>query len=290
MSQQQPRRRWGRIVFLTLAFVGGAALAGGAAYLYRTVPVRRVEVEGATRASRAELLRLAALPDSVAMADVDPRLVADRLQRHPWVRHARVRRMPTGTLAVRLEERTPAALVLGHDGRPQRYLDAEGHAMPLPVAAGGRPAAVYDVPLLRGSVPEAPPTRAVESASVVELLAALAAAPPDVDALVSEVSLGRGGDATLLTTPVSGHPGLTVRLGIGGYAEKLRRLRAFFDQAVLPRPGHPFEVIDLRFDGQVVTREGDLGLGSSDLGNAADSSRATTPERPTEPIDSSEAH
>ena len=251
----QKNRRWVRRLLLGAAFLGGAVLAAAAAHTYRTLPLRAVAIEGTERAERAELRRLAALPDSVALSDVDPRLVADRLRRHPWVRSARVRRMPTGTLAVRVEERTPAALVVAPDGRPRHYLDAEGFALPLPLQADGRPAAVYDVPLLRGAVPTPPPTRALDSAPVLGLLGALAAAPPDVDALVSELALARGGDATLTTPPVTGHPALTVRLGVGGYAEKLRRLRAFYDQAVLPRPGHAFRVIDLRFDGQVVTRE-----------------------------------
>ncbi len=294
----RPTRSWPRRLFLAAVFLGGFALAAGAAYAYRTLPLRAVEIDGARRARPTELVRLAALPDTIVIADVNPRLVADRMQRHPWVRRAHVRRLPTGTLKVSVEERRPAALVMGADGRPRHYLDAEGFEMPLPVTPDGRPSAVYDVPLLSGAVPEAPTGRPVASAPLVELLGALAAAAPAVDALVSEVRLGRGGDAVLLTAPVSGHPALTVRLGTEGFAERLVRLRAFYDQAVLPRPGHPFETIDLRFDGQIVTREG-LGPGTSGLGNAAAPASITetvpvaepTPTtEPAEPTDSSDAH
>jgi cell division protein FtsQ len=164
------------------------------------------------------------------------------------VREAHVRRLPTGTLRIDVVERAPAALVIGRDGRPERFLDADGFELPLSVEAG------FDVPLIRGSVPRAATTRPVEDANLVELLQALAAATPEVDALVSEIAY-QPGDATLRTPPVTGHPSLTVRLGAGGYAEKLERLRVFYDQAVLTRPGRPFHVIDLRFNGQVVTRE-----------------------------------
>ncbi len=242
------KRRWVRRLVLVNAFLGGAAIVAGALYAYRTLPLRAVEVTGAARADEGQIENLAALPDSAALSEISPRLVADRVQRHPWVREARVRRLPTGTLEVRVDERVPAALVLSADGRASRYLDPEGHVLPL--AAGE----VFDVPLLRGAIPDAPETRPVDDAVLVELLEALHDATPEVDALVSEVHYRRN-EATLRTAPVSGHPALTVQLGAGDYAEKLERLRAFYDQAVLPRPGHAIHTIDLRFDGQVVTRE-----------------------------------
>ena len=75
-------------------------------------------------------------------------------------------------------------------------------------------------------------------------------------ALVSEVQWGRR--ATLWTTPVAEHGSLPVRLDpTGDTADQLRRLRAFWDQAILPRPEVRFETVDLRFRGQVVTREAD---------------------------------
>jgi cell division protein FtsQ len=242
------KRRWVRRIILTGTFLAGAAIVAGAAYAYRTLPLRAVAVIGAVRADTAHVIHLAALPDSVVLSSLSPRLIEDRVQRHPWVRTARVRRLPTGTLEIRVEERAPAALVLAADGRASHYLDPEGHVLPL--AAG----AVFDVPLLRGAVPDAPATRPVGDSNLIELLEALDAAAPEEDALVSEVHYQRG-DATLRTVPVSGHPALTVRLGAGAYARKLERLRAFYDQAVLTRPGHALHTIDLRFDGQVVTRE-----------------------------------
>ena len=175
--------------------------------------------------------------------------MADRVRRTPWVREAHVRRRPTGTLAIAVEERAPVALVVGADGRPSHYLDAEGYGLPL------RPGDPFDVPLLRGAVPAYHPTRPVESAALRDLLAALAGADAETDALVSEVVVGSGGDALLRTSPEGGHGALAVRLGVGGYAGKLRRLRLFWEQAVLPRPEARYESLDLRFDGQIVTRE-----------------------------------
>jgi cell division protein FtsQ len=237
-----------RRLLLLSVFAGGIALAAGAAHVYNALPLSDVVVDGTRQADTTDVLRLAGLPDSAAMVDVDVRLVADRIQRHPWIRDAHVRRLPTGTLRIDVVERVPAVLVVGSDGRPTHYLDPDGHELPLSVGTG------FDVPLLRGAVPRAADTRAVEDPNLIELLQAIAGAAPEVDALVSEISF-RPGDATVRTTPVTGHPSLTIRLGAGGYPEKLERLRAFYDQAVLTRPGRPFQVIDLRYAGQVVTRE-----------------------------------
>ena len=253
-------------------------LAAGAWWWQHTLPLRRVAVVGAERAGETELVRLAAVwpdpaatpdttpgPDSsVALYALAPRLVADRVQRHPWVRAARVRRLPTGTLEIAVTEREPVALVVGADGRPRHYLDAEGYAMPTVRGAA------FDVPLLRGAVPPYHPTQPVRDGALRDLLAALADArahAPGIDALVSEIEWTAGG-ARLRTAPAGAHGDLLVVLGQGEAAAKLRRLRAFVDQAVLPRPGARFQVIDLRFDGQVVTREAEP---------AADSAAAPTP-------------
>ncbi len=236
-----------------LRIAGLVALAVGlvAAWVWqRTLPLERVAVVGNDHAPAEEIVALIAVtPDSVALFSLSPALLADRAQRHPWVASATVRRLPTGTLRVKVEERTPAVLVLDGAGRPSHFLDAEGYAMPVDAASPTR----YDVPVLRGA-PAYHPTQPVESAGLRSLLAALASADAETQALVSEIDWGRR--VTLWTTPVEGHGSVPVRLGRAGHASQLRRLRAFWDQSVLPRPDTPFELVDLRFEGQVVTREG----------------------------------
>ncbi|HEX8386594.1 MAG TPA: FtsQ-type POTRA domain-containing protein [Rubricoccaceae bacterium] len=246
--------RAGRI----LRRLGAAALvlALGAAYVWqRTLPLRRVAVTGTVHADADEIVRLTgARPDSDAVFSLSPALVADRAQRHPWVRTAHVRRLPTGTLSVRVEERVPVVLVM-RAGRPAGYLDADGVALPLD-AASDSGVVPYDVPLLTGAVPDVAPGGRVASASLRETLAALAAADDATDALVSEVEWHPSGRAVLWTTPAGGHPSVPVRLGRTGVADQLARLRAFWDQSVLPRPRARFRSVDLRFEGQVVTQEG----------------------------------
>ncbi|MEM1117357.1 MAG: FtsQ-type POTRA domain-containing protein, partial [Bacteroidota bacterium] len=218
----------------------------------RTLPLERVAVVGAVHTPPEAVVELVDVePDSTALFSLSPSLLASRAERHPWVRTASVRRLPTGTLRVKVEERTPVALALDAAGRPNHFLDADGYRMPVSAAAP----TLYDVPVLHGA-PAYHPTQPVDG-GLASLLVALGTADAEALALVSEVEWGRR--VTLWTTPAGGHGSVPVRLGASAdadHAGQLRRLRAFWDQSVLPRPEATFRLVDLRFDGQVVTREG----------------------------------
>jgi len=251
MSARTPQQKADRRRRVLRRIGLGVLLLGlGAAWVWqRTLPLARIDVVGAVHAPAAEVAALTqAEPDSVALFSLSPALLADRVQRHPWVRRATVRRLPTGTLRIAVEERQPVALVLDGAGRPAHFLDAAGFAMPVAAASP----ALYDVPVLRGAPPYHP-TQPVESAGLRSLLGALSRADGATLALVSEIDWGR--TVTLWTTPVEGHGSLPVRLGHARHDDQLRRLRAFWDQSVLPRPETRFESVDLRFAGQIVTRE-----------------------------------
>ncbi len=248
-KQQQRRRRIVRRVLAVLV-LGAVVALGVVGWRWQaSVPVRAVTVSGAVHADTSAVLDLAAVPDSAMLFSLDPTILADRVRRHPWVQEASVTRWMTGTLAIAVTERMPVALVLDGAGRPSYFFDAAGFMMPL--AAG----AAYDVPLLQGRFPAYQPTQPVEDAAVLDLLAVLAAVPDATDALVSSVERGADGSFTLVTAPTPGGAAIPVALGRRGFAEKLGRLQAFWDQAVLTRPDTPVRRIDLRFDGQIVTSE-----------------------------------
>lgn len=250
-------RRLARRALLGAAVVG---LLAGLVWL-RTLPLARVVVAGAHHASAADIADLTeVVPDTreadgeatVALFSLSPALMADRASRHPWVASARVTRWPTGTLRVTVEERVPVALALA-DGEPSHFFDAEGYAMPV---ASLRPA-VVDVPVFTGDVPAPPPGERTDRRALRSLLAALAAADAATAALVSEIHVGPRGALTLYTTPAGEVGTLPVRLGRTDHADQLARLRAFWDQAVLPRPTARLRQVDLRYRGQVVTLEGE---------------------------------
>lgn len=251
-NKQQRRRRILRLALLTLGLGAVVALAVVGWRWQASLPLEAVEVTGVVHADTAAVLDLAAVPDSALLFSLDPVILEDRVRRHPWVAEARVTRWVTGTLAIDVAERVPTALVLDARGRPAYFFDAAGFMMP---AVPPQPGHAYDVPLLRGRFGDYQPTTPVADETVRDLLATLAALPLEVDALVSSVERGPDGAFVLHTAPAPGSGSIPVALGRAGFAAKLARLHAFWDQAVLSRPETPIRRIDLRFDGQIVTEE-----------------------------------
>lgn len=232
-------------------------VAWGSYAWYQAVPLERVVIKGNVHAEEEALVTLAALDSITFLFDISPELVADRVQRHPWVHHATVTRWPTGTLEVQVAERVPVLLAINRAGRPSHYLDAEGYAMPL------RPEALYNVPLVRNAGAAAHPLRPLEDRRVLELAASLEQLDERHLALLSEFEL-RGKEVYLRTATTERGQSLEVRLGREGFEEKIRRLHAFWHQAVLPQPNTKFERVDLRFDSQIVTLEHPGGVREAD--------------------------
>lgn len=248
MARKGKQRRL-RIALVAVVLLLVGSIGGLGWHWVTSIRCTQIDLSGARHAERTALLELAQVDTGMVLFDIDPRLVADRMRRHPWVREASATRLPTGTLALHVEERTPVALVVDGAGRPAMYLDRFGFPMPLV------PAAAYNVPLLRGFRERLHPVQPVEHATVRALLEALAVLDAETDALISEIAIQPSGEAWLYTTPAFGRDAIPVRLGRGPFARKLARLKAFWHQAVLTQPDKHFEQVDLRFDSQIVTRE-----------------------------------
>ena len=232
--------------------VAGVGALGFLGWQWRSsATVERVAVTGAQHAPPDSLRRLARVDSGAVMTEVEPTLVVDRVTRHPWVESATVTpHWMYGTLTIAVTERTPAALAVDEQGRPAYYLDRAGHAMPLPDSAG------YDVPLVRGLDAETPWTRPDTIQAPASLRRMLAALPTsDVADLVAEIEVRFDDAVRLVTTPIGNHDAISVRLGTGNVSKKLRTLHAFAQQVLAAPSEATIEQIDLRFDGQVVTRE-----------------------------------
>ncbi len=214
-----------------------------------SIPVRSVVVRGAEHATDDAIVALARVPLDSLLFTVSPTLIEDRVRRHPWVEDAVVSRLPTGTVSIHVTERTPVLLALSASGEPSYYVDAEGFRMPY------RPGGSWRVPILTGLSERYHPVVPIRNEAVRGLASALPDIEEDVDALLSEFRVDDGGGITLSTTVTPQGRTLQVRLGRAVSAERLVRLRAFWDQVVLARPNARFSWVDLRFDSQIVTNE-----------------------------------
>lgn len=232
--------------------VAGVGALGLLGWQWRTsARVDRVAVTGAKHAPPDTIRRLARVDSGAVMTEVDPILVTDRVVRHPWIKSATITpHWMYGTLTIAVTERTPAALAVDAKGHPVYYLDRAGHALPLPDSAG------YDVPLVRGLDAETPWTRPDTIQAPTSLRRVLAALPTsDMADLVAEIEVRPDESVRLVTTPIGAHDAISVRLGTGHVPKKLRTLHAFARQVLATQPDAPIGEIDLRFDGQVVTRK-----------------------------------
>ena len=246
---KRKKRRVLRTVALTLT-VAALGIGGVLGWQWMTsLRCQRIELAGLHHADSTALMELAQVDTAMALFDIDPAIVADRVRRHPWVRTATATRWPTGTLRIAVQERAPRVLVMDRHGRPAHYLDRAGFAMPLASEA------VYDLPLVRGLRQRYHPVQRLPNAPMREFLDVFARLDAQTNALVSELEIEASGELRLHTTPTGARGSFEVWLGRDGFEEKLRRLKAFWQQAVLPQPDKSFFVIDLRFDGQIVTRK-----------------------------------
>lgn len=208
-----------------------------------------VSVSGNVHADVREVMSAARVDTGGALFGIDAVLIADRVERHPWVKNARITRLPPSTLSIHIEERVPVMLVIDADGVPSAYLDADGYSMPVTAHS------TFDLPLIAGVKLPTNPNEAVKSRSVRELVRTVAAIDLVVDVLISSFVVEANGQIGLRSVPVNGQGSIVVRLGRRDFDEKLGRLYAFWHQAVITRPGHRYDFIDLRFDSQIVTKE-----------------------------------
>jgi len=248
-------KTYGRLALRLLglsAVVGGVLTLGLLGWQWQvSVTVGQVAVSGAKHASPDTVRHLARVDSGTVMETIDGALVADRVERHPWVKRATTtKQRARRTLLVSVTERTPAALVVDGAGTPAYYLDRTGYAMPCPDSAG------YDVPLVRGLTADYHPVRRVAPPSLRTMLGALDGA--EAGPLVAELHVQPDSTVQLLTTPIGPHEPMRVRLGTERIPTKLRRLRAFAEQVLTTTPDEPITDIDLRFDGQIVTHSSSL--------------------------------
>jgi cell division septal protein FtsQ len=251
-SRARPARpRSGRFRLGTIPSValGLAVLLAFLGLMWRSqLRVRGVTVEGARHTSADTLIALAGVDSGAAFFAIDTEAIAARAALMPWVAEARVHRMPNMTLEIEVRERTPVLLAVDATGRPARYLDREGFQMPFVRGAS------YGVPILRGYDEPYVPAQATRDSVLIELLRVVADLDAETDALLSTFSL-HDGQVELYTAPKPGRGAVHVGLGVGDYAAKLSRLRAFWNQELLAQREKHVEWIDLRFDSQIITRE-----------------------------------
>jgi cell division protein FtsQ len=176
---------------------------------------------GCAHVLESELLDLARVDFRSNLLKLDLQEVGRRVAQHPWVERAKVRRDVSGkALIIEVEERVPRALIL-LDGL---YLvDRNGE-----IFKKAGPKERLDLPVLTGmnwqEWKKRDPGAQELIREAIDLLDHLEGRKVFTLRAVSEIHLSKDQGLTLFT--VNG--GIPIRLGVGGYADKLNRLEKVF--------------------------------------------------------------
>lgn len=244
------RRRLLQASLFAVWAVGIGAATWLGTYGVHRIPYRSLRVDAPPQVPVEEVRALIAVDTTARLFDIEPDSVARQVRRHPWARDVSVTRLPTGTLRIVVEPRRPVALLVGQDGRPWGFIDGESVRLPL------RAGEAHLVPLLRGLTLRHFRADTLVSPVIRELTSALAGVDDRVMSICSEFLVLPSGDVKLYTVPFGKSGAIPVNLGREGFQARLHTLAAYWEQGVRTRPDHRIQQIDLRFDGQIVVRDG----------------------------------
>jgi len=245
MIARLARWRWMVAAALALAGLGAGAWAAHAplAEALRRHPyftVERVEIHGTEHALTPDDLRAwLGITAATTVWDTAPARLRARLEAHPYVAQAAVRRQFPGTLRIVVRERRPLAIAVLDD---LYYVDRGGVTFGPLRAHDDR-----DLPIITGLDPHADEgTRRWMLRRALRLLRRCDGA--QCLGPLSEVHIDRARGATVFPTA----PRIPVLLGWGSWPEKLDRARRVLDAW----PGVPEQLarLDTRFRNQVVAR------------------------------------
>ena len=257
--KKTPKKRqpvnWRPILTRLSRGIGGltvcAALFFGGRQLYRLgtrttwLGLETIEVPQLQRLSRDEVVTLAGVKRGDSMFGLQLKAMVAQLAKNPWVEQVQVRRYFPHTLSITLTERTPRAVA---NVGCLYYLDGTGKLFKS-LADGDR----LDYPLITGLNEEDLEKDPIGSKEALKSALAL------IDSLkggaafgleeVSEIHYDKGYGFTLFTM----QGGVPVKLGNGGFNEKLARLSGIYRQ--LKPQIRELDYIDLDYGDRIIVKK-----------------------------------
>jgi len=195
----------------------------------------------------SEILDQASL-NSLIDTTLTPPLIVDRLQRHPWIFGVQATCYPTRVMEVKIDERQPWLLGVKPSGEPEYYLDAYGFMLPL------QDHMTFDVPMVRGMTETYHPLRPIQNQEVRQLVGLIPQLPQEFISMVSEFNIHER-ELGLLIRRSDSHLMTEVYVGETQWEPRLRKLYRFWTQHEWAEEDPTPKFIDLRFNGQIITRQ-----------------------------------
>ncbi|HJV34770.1 cell division protein FtsQ/DivIB [Geomonas sp.] len=256
-----PKKRkpinWRPIVTWLSRGIGAAAICvavgAGSWKLYHVISrttlmrLETIEVSPLKKLTRNEVIALAGVKPGDSMLGLKLKTVVDQVAKNPWVEQVQVHRYFPHTLSISLSERTPKAVA---NVGCLYYLDPKGQLFKA-LVEGDR----LDYPLITGVTEDDLAKDPVGSREAFKNALAL------VDTLragkvfgledVSEIHYDKGYGFTLFTM-VGGVP---VKLGNGGFQDKLTRFAGIYVDLKPQMQMHALDYIDLDYGDKIIVKK-----------------------------------
>ena len=227
----------GAILVLGLAVMAGL-------YWDSTMKVQSVQFEGNHFVSTQDL-QLVEVPTGMNPDSMNFGEIRNRFEKLPYVKQADISVSPNGTINIRITERQPAALLI--DNKKKIYVDDEGIKLPIV------PKKTVDVPILYGfrATPMQDTLQSKAFKTVSRFLTAVRSNNV-ADATISEIAWSSSNEGIVALTNQNG---VKLIFGKGNIDTRLRNWEAFYGKVIKQKGIEKMRSIDLRFEGQIVTRE-----------------------------------
>lgn len=221
-------------------FVLGIAVIAGL-YWNSVMKIHEVRFQGNYFVSAGELEEID-IPTDVSPDSVDFIQIIERIEQIPYVKRADVSVEPSGKLLVTITERQPVALLSGNGQK--KYVDGEGLLLP---QVRGK---AVDVPIVYGLSSRRDTLNTESFRAVADFLDQVGKRPVS-DATISEIAWTEEDGIVALTN----QNGVKLIFGKHDFSSRLRNWEAFYSEIVKEKGMEQMRSVDLRFRGQIVTRE-----------------------------------
>lgn len=228
------------MVFLTM-IAGGVSLGW---YFNKNMSVRSVEVRGNVFTSAEQILGRAAIPIGTPSEEIPFMKAIENVEKLPYVKDAAIRRYASGKIGIHVTERIPIGMAI-HANR-RAYFDEDGVILPI------LPGNAADVPLIYG-LPFGGRTDTLKSDAFLKVRDFLRETRQNAVAFstISEVAWTQSEGVVAL----SHENGIRVVFGTDRFSQGVENWSLFYTQVVAIRGPRHFNTVDLRYQGQIVTRE-----------------------------------
>ncbi|MGC2424858.1 MAG: FtsQ-type POTRA domain-containing protein [Nitrospirota bacterium] len=205
--------------------------------------IKQVRVEGFKYVQKDDFIGFVGDPKGESILSYDMKGAMERIGGHPWIKSGLVRREFPDEVRFELTERIPAAVV--QTGAGKYLMDAEGFALARVTQPGWEFLPVVRYPSSQG-LRILDPKTAECLMNAFELLRVVRGSKGPL--AYANVGVCKDGSPCILIRDA------VVKVGLGGYPDKVQRLADV--EADIVRRGLKAELIDLRFPGKVVVKEG----------------------------------